>query len=284
MIFKLLARLPLRALYVLADLLAFFGYHLDREHRKIVCENLARAFPHYGPQEIRHTAKRFYRNLADVIVEIIKATTISEQELARRVRLVNPELIERYVERRQAVILLAAHQCNWEWLLLACSIRLPLPLDAVYKPLAVGKIDRLMFATRSRFQANPIAHDQAIVEIMRRRNALRGVAIIADQTPQRKALEKYWTRWLGHDTAFVVGPAKIAKMTRYPVLFVGMKRVRRGYYEVFFKPLAEPPYEDGVDQIMEPYTRELEQLIQDAPPDWLWSYKKWRYKKPLYAH
>ena len=29
------------------------------------------------------------------------------------------------------VLLLAAHQCNWEWMLLALSLRLGAPLDAV---------------------------------------------------------------------------------------------------------------------------------------------------------
>ena len=50
-------------------------------------------------------------------------------------KLVNPELVRDEVARGKPVLLLAAHQCNWEWLLLAFSTQLGMPVDAAYKPL-----------------------------------------------------------------------------------------------------------------------------------------------------
>jgi KDO2-lipid IV(A) lauroyltransferase len=62
-----------------------------------------------------------------------------------------------------------------------------------------------------------------------------------------------------------------------------MQRLRRGYYEVSFTLLAEPPYARHDDTIMARYVRSVEQQIRAAPADWLWSHRKWKYKKPLYA-
>jgi lauroyl/myristoyl acyltransferase len=33
---------------------------------------------------------------------------------------------------------------------------------------------------------------------------------------------------------------------------------------------------------MEPYIRTVENQIIEAPQDWFWAYKRWKYKKPLY--
>ena len=47
--------------------------------------------------------------------------------------------------------------------------------------------------------------------------------------------------------------------------------------------LLVPPYaEDGAD-IIERYARAAETHIAEHPADWLWMYRKWKYKKPLYT-
>jgi KDO2-lipid IV(A) lauroyltransferase len=178
--------------------------------------------------------------------------------------------------------LLASHHCNWEWLLLVACIELKVSVDAVYKPLRVAAIDRFMFETRSRFGGNPIAVKDFLIEVMKRRTSARIFALVADQTPPREE-EKHWTRFLNQDTAFFVGADKIARILRAPVFFVGIARTRRGCYEATLEPLAQPPYSgDGTD-IIERYARVAEAHIAAHPADWLWMYRKWKYKKPLYA-
>ena len=58
----------------------------------------------------------------------------------------------------------------------------------------------------------------------------------ADQAPVSTD-KRYWTRFLGQDTAFYVGAEQIARATRLPVLYVLMRRVRRGFYEVEIREL-----------------------------------------------
>jgi len=66
-----------------------------------------------------------------------------------------------------------------------------------------------------------------------------------------------------------------------PVLYVAMRRIRRGYYSVHLSVLAEPPYDVGSDVLIsERYARTLEQEILANPSDWLWLQKKWKYPKP----
>jgi Kdo2-lipid IVA lauroyltransferase/acyltransferase len=67
-------------------------------------------------------------------------------------------------------------------------------------------------------------------------------------------------------------------------VYVSMKRVRRGYYEVRLEVMAEPPYgEEAGTEIAESYARRLEATIRESPEDWLWIHNKWKYPKPADA-
>ena len=179
------------------------------------------------------------------------------------------------------MVLLAAHFCNWEWLLLTAGVVLKMPIDAVYKPQKVKGIDDFLRARRSRFGGNPIPHQSFMFEVMKRRKDVRAYALVADHTPKHDE-EKHWTRFLNQDTAFFVGADKIAKILKAPVIYVAMRRDGPGRYNVELTLLAEPPYDrDSGPEIVERYARMLEQEIRRSPADWLWLHRKWKYDKPL---
>jgi KDO2-lipid IV(A) lauroyltransferase len=279
---KVLSRLPLGILYAFGTFAYVIAYHVMRFRRDVVLRNLHACFPDLEQAQLARLCRTSYQHLGQVLAEAIKGLAISEGELRRRVRFVNLEVLQEFALRGESVILLASHQCNWEWLLLAACLEIPFPVDAVYKPLHNAPVDSLMLEARSRFGGRPIPVPHFLTEVMRRRGGARGFALVADQTPLRRE-EKYWTRFLNQDTAFYVGPQKIAKITNSPVIFIRMMRTRRGHYDVQLKTLACPPYSADGYEIIEAYAREAERQVLDHPPDWLWIYRKWKYKKPLYA-
>ena len=97
-----------------------------------------------------------------------------------------------------------------------------------------------------------------------------------------KGEEKHWTHFLNQDTAFFVGADKIARILDAPVLFVSMRRERKGFYSARLSLLASPPYDrtgdrDAGAEIIERYARALEEEIRRSPADWLWIERKWKY-------
>ena len=177
------------------------------------------------------------------------------------------------------MVVLAAHVCNWEWLLPATSAQFGIPIDAVYKPLRVASLDAFIRETRSRFGGKPIPIQSFLFELMRRAGEARAYAMVADQTPPRD-MDKHWTRFLNQDTAFFTGADKIAKFLDAPVLYVAMRRVSKGHYRVRLHVLVEPPYDDVDDlQVVERYARQLETEIRANPADWLWVHNKWKYPR-----
>jgi len=282
LILKLLSRLPLSVLYVLTDCLYIVIYHIWRFRRKLSYSNIARSFPEKSATEIHAIERQSYRNACNLIAEVLKGASIEAADLRRRVQITNLQLLEPWIKAEQPVVLLASHHCNWEWLLQANCLELGISVDAVYKPLRVAAIDRFMLEARSRFGGNPIPVKNFLLEVMKRRKGARIIALVADQTPLASE-EKHWSRFLNQDTAFFVGADKIAHMLRAPVFFFGMRRLRRGHYAADLQLIAEPPYSRDGSEIIEKYARVAETHIAAYPADWLWMYRKWKYRKPLYT-
>jgi Kdo2-lipid IVA lauroyltransferase/acyltransferase len=283
---RTLGRLPLTALYRLAWLIYFVTFHLLRWRRDLAARNIARSFPEKPEQERAAILEQSYRNMSEVFVELLWGWRASADDLKARMVIDNPELVARFVAERRSVVLLTAHVCNWEWLLPGGGAHFGIPIDAVYKPIRVPSLDAYMREARSRFGGMPIPIKSFAFELLRRAGQPRAYGLVADQTPL-KSMEKHWTRFLHQDTAFFVGAETIAQFLEAPVVYVAMRRLKRGRYAVHLQVLAEPPYElaeetrpEGQSWIVEAYARKLEEEIRKSPADWLWVHNKWKYPKP----
>jgi len=277
----LVARIPLRALYGFAGFLGWLAFRVFPYRERVVRENLTRAFPDFDEARLRSVMRGYYLGFAQMLVEVIKAVTLPADEIRRRVRIVNLEAARTLLEQGQSVLLVAAHQCNWEWMLLALSIELGYPLDAAYKPLVDNWAEREMRKVRTRFGCRLVPATDLLPDIIKRRGVVRAVAMVADQEPTTSE-HKYWTGFLNRDTAFYVGPEEIARVTGFPVFFVAMRRTARGHYEMQFEPLASAGQSLPAGALTERYAHRVEEQIRSAPGDWPWSHKRWKLKRSLY--
>jgi Kdo2-lipid IVA lauroyltransferase/acyltransferase len=279
---RLLSRVPLRLLYRLADLLGWLAFRVFPHREEVVRTNLSLCFPELGEDQLRLIQRHYYAGFADVLVEVVKSATLAPGELRRRVRMVGIEGPRALLAQGQSVLLAAAHQGNWEWMLLALSLELGFPVDAAYKPLVDNWAEREMKKVRSRFGSRLVPAKELLADIIRRGKTVRAIAMVADQEPTTSE-HKHWTRFLNRDTAFYMGPEEIARVTRFPVFFVGTKRTARGCYELRFVPLCSPTESLRGGELTERYVRLVEQQIRESPADWPWSHKRWKLKKSLYA-
>jgi KDO2-lipid IV(A) lauroyltransferase len=282
-LFRALSLLPLLSLYHVFGVVGWLTFRVFRWRHALASSNLARAFPERTVAEREAILAQSYRNLADLLAEIVWSFRASPEEIVARCPVTNPELIEEHIGAGRSVLLLTAHFCNWEWQILAGNLQVGVPVNAIYKPQRVAGIDRFLRAARSRFGGEPIPHKQLMREVLRRRREPRVYAMVADQTPTPEE-PKHWTRFLDEDSAFFVGPDVVARAAAAAVLFVDVERVGRGRYRMRLVPLAEPPYRKGLDTgVVERYARALEGEIRRSPADWLWVHRKWKYGRPRAA-
>ena len=280
-LFKLLSRFSLDTLYYIVGRPIFdWGYYILRWRRRLAAGNIARSFPDKSEAERAAILKASYRNLGDLIAEIIWSYGASPDDLRKRVDVLNPEVVVDRVRAGQSILLMTAHYCNWEWQVLAGNTWLDEPMFPIYKPQRFAAMDRFLSEARGRFGGTPIAHTKLTRELLRRRSETHVYAMVADQTPPHND-PKYWSTFLHQDTAFFVGADAIARILQATVVFVEMQRVRRGHYTMKVSVIAEPPYERGASTvIVERYVRALESEIRSNPANWLWIHRKWKYPKP----
>lgn len=112
----LLTCLPLRVQYIFSDICFILIYYIAGYRKKIALENLRMAFPDKSPAEIRRIARRFYRHFCDQFVETMAMMHMGEDEIIRRFRYKNPEVIDSLYRQKKSIVAIFGHYGNWEWL------------------------------------------------------------------------------------------------------------------------------------------------------------------------
>ena len=275
---ELFRLVPFRVLYVLSDGLAFLLYRILGYRKKVVLDNLRRSFPEKNEDEILRLVRLSYRNLADNTLETFKYFTAPIPEIMKRCPVLNPELVNQYLDRKQPGILTGSHYNNWE----ITGITMPPAFHGAtitaFKPLTNQYIDRYLNASRARTGMELVSMED-MFKVMRKRAGEAVVWILlADQSPSSRK-SAHWVEFLGQDTACLPGSDVLARKFNFPVLYYHVRRVKRGYYEVEYSEIWKNPAEAADMEITRAYTRHLEEKIREQPENWLWSHKRWKIRR-----
>ncbi|MBC8082186.1 MAG: lysophospholipid acyltransferase family protein [Hymenobacter sp.] len=275
-----LAHLPLGVLYGLADLVYVLVAYVVRYRRQVVLTNLRNSFPEKPEAEIQRLQRQFYRNFAQVLVETLKLAAMPAAELKRRVFFRNPEVLERHFARGRTVLGLSSHAGNWEWVLTSGAVWLSAHADGVYKPLMNPFFEDFLYRLRTRTGAGLIPMRDTLRDMVQRRGETRVVSMLSDQAagPEDRP---YWTTFLHQEAGFYTSAERLAGRFQCPVVYVSIRRLRRGYYEIILTDLydGDAPLPPDSFPITEAFVRQLERDIRLFPADYLWTHRRWKHKR-----
>jgi KDO2-lipid IV(A) lauroyltransferase len=278
-ILYLVASLPFGALYKLSDFL-YFVLRLSGYRRSVVVENLRNSFPTKTEEEINLLADKYFRYLCDLILETLKTLTMTEHSARSRCVFHNTEVIDALYRENKSFIIVMGHLGNWEWAGPSFTLNNKHQLVVIYRPLSNTHFEKMMVSMRTKWgtMITPVA--QTLRDMVSKRKMLTATALIADQSAFGD--QGYWTTFLNQDTSVFTGPEKLAAKFNYPIVFFYMRRPKRGYYEVFAEMLVAEPTKMVENQISETFIRRLEKEILIDPSIWLWSHRRWKYKRADY--
>ena len=270
--------LPFSILFVLANFVSFLLHKVIAYRLKVVKENLNKSFPDITEDELEKLIKSFYKHLSDILLEGIKGYSLSEKELRRRFVYKNPELLDEAFQSGKHIMLMPAHYGNWEWAVLSLPLPLKHQIIGVYKPLRAQLIEAFVGKRRSRFGLilNPISETRTAMN--NPPATPTAYIMMSDQHPSSRK-KAQWIKFLGRDTACLHGADHYARKFNYPVYYMHIARVKRGFYEVEFSPLELNASATQQAEITQKYMSVLEEKILEKPSDWLWSHRRWKYEK-----
>ncbi|NLZ95397.1 MAG: acetyltransferase [Bacteroidales bacterium] len=278
---KLHALLPLRVLYVFADILYILTYYIVRYRRKLVRKNLTNSFPKKTEQEIIKLEKQFYHHFCDYFFETIKLLHISDEEMRKRMEFHGHEELAQVMKDNKSCALYMGHYGNWEWV---TSIGLHLPKEMVkaqiYQRISSKSFDEIFKKIRTRFNSLNIERKETMRSIIELRNEQKQVIIgfISDQRPPRY-YDQYWTTFVNQDSLFLTGTERIARQAKYAVAYLDIEKIKRGHYKGTFSIISPDASQEPEFAITEMYARKLEKTILRNPANYLWTHNRWKFAK-----
>jgi len=266
--------------YVIQEIIYFVLFYCLRYRYKRITANLRNSFPDKTEKEIRRIRRRFYSNLAEMIVDTLVLARMSDEECRKRLTFIDHDYAAGIVGDGNCVTL-TSHLGCWEYygfwgMWLETHV-----LVAVYHKIHNVVVDQLYKRLRDHTLELPVAAHDALRFFIRHRDGYEGhrlvLGLIADQNPPRLP-DSHWFRFLNQDTLFFESGEQIARKFGLPVFYVSQRKVRRGYYEAMFELIYDGKEEIAEHVITERYVRLLERDINDRPEMWMWSHHRWKHR------
>jgi Kdo2-lipid IVA lauroyltransferase/acyltransferase len=278
----LVSLLPLPILYLFSDFFHALVYHVFKYRRSVVMNNLALAFPEKTEREHRKIASQFYKNFTDSFIESVKLITAGKRFVEKR-SVGDYELINRLADKGYNVNIMAGHQFNWEFANLLYSLNLKIPFVGIYMPISNKALNKIFFDIRKRYGTVLISAQDFRTRMHAVFSSQYLLGLAADQNPGNPS-NAFWVEFMGKPAPFVTGPAKGAVRNNAAVVFVGMKKIKRGHYRFDASLIAETSADMTPERLTVLYKSELERTIRQDPPNYLWSHRRWKYAwKPEYG-
>ncbi len=257
--------------------LVLFG--IFKYRRQVIVSNLNLAFPEKSELEKNKIRKSFEQHFCDVFIESLKLLSISEKNIKRRMIFdeASAALIEKYFDKGKMVLVVLGHYGNWEYLGPGFKLWRSKPLLSSYRPLSGNVADMILKKTRDRFKTVMVPMKSLTRELLRRKEDVFGVLLLADQSPAINS-QHYWIKFFNQETPVFQGPEILARKLKTPVVFMSIRKEKRGFYKAYLNLVTENPTSLKAGEITFKHTKMLENDIIQEPEYWLWSHRRWKHK------
>ena len=288
----LLSKLPLKFHYFMGDILAWLAVNVIHYRSGVVWKNLSRSFPQLKYRELKKIYKDFYKHFGEIFAEAIWFGGSSYERLRKNgiVTVMNPEEISEMYDSSPSMTFLSTHCGNWELMGGFLGYRTATggkicfeekDITVVYKKLKNHVFDRVFALNR----IAPLVDVGTECEVessgilrysIQHRNEKRVYIYPTDQAPYYKSGPHPIGKFMHQDTMAMLGSVGVACRLSHSVMYMKMKQVERGRYEMTLIPICRNASESTPEEIMRKYYDLLEEEINETPHNWLWSHNRWK--------
>lgn len=274
-----LSKLPFRLLYLFSDFVYLIVYYIIGYRKKTVRENLEMALPELSDADRLVIEKKSFHHLCDMFLEMIKTMSISKKEINERFVFTNLEVYQKLEEQDKSIAMMLAHYASYEWVI-SLNAHVKFSAFAIYKKIANPYFDKLVRRIRARFKANLITTKKTIQYITKNKknNLLSIYGFASDQTP-KLASTFHRQKFMGIEVPVHTGAEMLSKKYDMNVIFLKVKKVKRGYYEASFEILSENTKAVPNYEITDKYLKLVEEQIYEAPEFYLWTHNRWKHRR-----
>lgn len=273
-LFKLI---PFRVVYGISDFFAFLLLRVFKYRKDVILKNLHWAFPEFDESAINDLLPDIYRNFTDIVVESIKASSTSLENINKRYKVIASQEFEEQNQKAENIVVFASHYGNWEWGTMTLQMQTPYQVIGLIKPLANKFIHRFIEKSRSKAGTGLVSIYESKKAITAEYDLPTSIVYIADQNPSNKE-KAHSITFFEKDAKALHGGAEFAyEHPERSAWYYAIERVKRGYYEVHPVKLIDNSHDiKDPSEITQLYFNAVEAQIKNRPSDWVWTHKRWK--------
>ncbi len=248
--------------------------------RRVVEDQLARAFPDRDEAWVRDTARACFRHVGREALTLPTLLRRGLPEVRRRLEVIDGvDEFDRAIKAGKGVVIVTGHFGNWE-LAGSTIAALGYTVDAVMQRLKNRYLNRLLEDTRRRLGMGLIDRVDAWDRLTGSLEAGRVVAFVADQDARRHGI---FVPFMGRPASTHRAPALLALRAGVPFFVGGARRVGPGRYHGWVVPLeagGNANVKERVYELTRQWVAELEARVRLSPEQYFWHHKRWKTAPP----
>lgn len=269
--------LPYAARLRLARAAARLWAGLDRKRSFSTLENLCRAFPVAGSEELLALRRGAYDNFALLAAEFPDLRGVNRDTEGGFFDWGgNDKIIESLLAEGRGVLFVSGHIGNWE----ACAAALAARgyvQGGIARPLDNPRLDRLVREVREGWGATAWDKSGALLRLYNALISGGGTGLLVDQDAGGNG---EFVPFFGHPACTYTTHSDLALRSDAPLLPVAAHRTGRTRFKISLGEILRPDPAAEFDteraRLLRQTNLEIEKLIRRDPAQYLWQHRRWK--------
>jgi KDO2-lipid IV(A) lauroyltransferase len=254
-------------------------FRTSSRRRELAIANIQSSFPHFSEAESANLAKKSMEHMFQLFVaEGIKMPSlITPKTHQKHITFTGLEKVTERLNQNKPTIFITGHCGNWELLGYALSV-LGYPIAAVARPLDNALLNDWVLGVREKHGLKIVTKWGGVPILQELIEQNTSIGFIADQNAGGRGIQ---VPFFGRLASTYKSIGLLAMRYNIPIVAVHAKRVSTSLeYEVSITDFIEPSeWEAQLDPlyyITARYTKAIEQMIRNAPEQYLWLHRRWK--------
>jgi len=265
---KLIALLPEKSAYKLADYVSDRIYKKNGKGIKRLRGNYGRVMPEYSSQKLEELTKLGMRSYLRYWFDTFRLSKWSKNRIISTTQVIRENLLRDPIQSKQGCIVALPHAGNWDHAA-AYFCSTGITLTAVVEKLKPEAIFKKFLAYRQSIGIEAISHKEKTIPILTERlQAGKLIALVADRDMSRNGIE---VNFFGKTSKMPSGPAILAIKTGAP-LITAYVRYTPGGIEIIFDEIIKPTNSESEEEQIKIITQSMAdnfaKRIKENPVDW----------------
>lgn len=254
-------------------------FRCNSKRRLRAISNIQNSFPNLHKKDAHALAKKSMEHMFQLFVAegVQMPMLITPTTLHKYVEFKNIEKVSERLSQNKPTIFITGHCGNWELLGYALSV-LGYPIAALARPLDNPLINDWILGIRERFGLQIVTKWGGVSVLQDLIQSNTSVGFIADQNAGDRGM---FVPFFGRLASTYKSIGLLAMRYDIPIAAVHAKRIDGQFkYEISLTDFIEPEewkqQPDPLYYITARYNRAIEQMIRNAPEQYLWLHRRWK--------